>query len=104
MARAVFNRRGSWRHVGAPVKLVSIVYLILGLIGCAMPYLNAQGLAGQPDPMSGIFPLAVALPWSLLLDHMPWDDQSGKLATGFCVAAVLINFGILRWVGAYASR
>lgn len=86
------------------MRLISWIYLAIGLFSCAAPWLNAHGYLGQPDPLSGVFPFFVALPWSLLIDYMPWDDQSGVLATGFCVVAVLINFGILRWVSGYSAR
>ncbi|AKM09182.1 SCO4225 family membrane protein [Croceicoccus naphthovorans] len=83
------------------MRIVSWVYLALGLIACAVPWLNANGYMGEPDPLSGIFPFLVALPWSLLIDYMPWTDESGQLALGFCVAAVLVNFGLLRWIAAH---
>lgn len=71
------------------------VYLAAGLFALALVPMSANGWFGiEPDPLSGVFALFLALPWSLLLSV--FDSESPMVAGAVCLVGVLLNFAILR--------
>lgn len=75
------------------MKIVAWIYLALGLAACALVPLNLWGLAGEPDPLSGVFALLFALPWSLVLKFS--DGSSTWTSLAVCLAGIAANFLIL---------
>ena len=88
---------------GAQVKtvcrLVTGIYVMLCLGSLALIPLNAAGLAGEPDPLSGVFATMLAMPWMHILSNL-LGDTGGSMTAGFALAGagMGINAAIL-WYG-----
>lgn len=53
-------------------RTVTGIFLGLYLAALALRAIGSFGLFGQErDPLSGVFPLPLGLPWNLMLDRFP---------------------------------
>ena len=74
--------------------VVLALYVAAELLALFAIPASVEGWAGiEPDPLSGIFALLLALPWSLVLLALP---DAGPWASFFiCAAGIAINAAIL---------
>ncbi|MCJ8190700.1 SCO4225 family membrane protein [Sphingomicrobium aestuariivivum] len=84
------------------LRVITIAYVVLGALALFAIPASVEGWAGvEPDPLSGIFALLLALPWSLLLmlvgDAGPWPSFL------VCAAGIALNTFIL-WRISRTSR
>ena len=80
-------------------KLVTGIYVMLCIGALAVIPLNAAGMFGEPDPLSGVFAVILAMPWLHILSNLA-GDTGGNMAAGFALAGVGmgLNAAIL-WYG-----
>ena len=72
----------------------AIAYAVAGLLALLVVPASVAGIAGiEPDPLSGIFALLLALPWSLVLHFFDDIGTWGTLA--ICAGGILLNLLIL---------
>jgi len=82
---------------------ISIIYVVLCLGAFLLIPASSHGWLGvADDPLSGVFVLLLALPWTLLLSHMGDPGPVGAVAV--IVAGIIINVAIVLAVGRWASR
>lgn len=73
---------------------LTIIYGLLGLVALFLIPASVFGWAGvAADPLSGVFALLLALPWTILLYLMGDIGTWGSLA--FCAAAIALNTYLL---------
>ncbi len=65
---------------GAEMKsfcsILTAVYIVLCLAALALIPLNAAGLAGEPDPLAGVFAVLLAAPWFWLVEPFTSDNNT----------------------------
>ena len=87
-------------------KAITGLYVALGIASLIIIPLNAAGMAGEPDPLTGIFAVLLAAPWIWLTG--PVTDDTG-LAWNMAVAAACMAFNaailwnLCRWIAGRAS-
>lgn len=85
------HRRGGRRKV---LLVVAILYGVAGVAALLAIPASAFGWAGvEPDPLSAVFALLLALPWTIALYLLGDVGTWGSLA--FCTAAIALNFFLL---------
>ncbi|WP_260482569.1 SCO4225 family membrane protein [Sphingomicrobium flavum] len=76
------------------LRIIAIVYLLVGIGALLLIPASAHGWLGiEADPLSGIFALLLALPWSLVL--MLVDSAETLVALTVCAIGIGINFWLL---------
>lgn len=80
-------------------KWVVGIYAGLAVLSLALVAFNAAGLAGEPDPLSGVFAMLLATPWPAIFGGLA--SETGEFANYALVAGelalnVLILFIICR--------
>lgn len=76
------------------------LYVLAGIAAIAIVPINAAGLAGEPDPLSGIFAVLLATPWIWLLDSLFSDSGVvwNLVLAGICMALnAAIMWAICNW-------
>jgi hypothetical protein len=79
------------------------LYVLAGIAAIAIVPLNAAGLAGEPDPLSGVFAVILAMPWMHIFTNIV-GDAGGNAAAGFIMAGAgmglnaAILWGLCSWV------
>jgi hypothetical protein len=82
-------------------RVLTGLYIVLcGLALAAIPF-NAAGLAGEPDPLSGIFAVVLAAPWIWFVG--PIISESGTfwnmlVAGGCMVLNALLLWSLCHWL------
>jgi hypothetical protein len=81
---------------------VLIAYVILATAALLLIPASAAGLFGlSPDPLSGIYAIALALPWSIVA---PWPDAAGLMANLLVIAAELALNAAIIWAACRGVR
>ena len=80
-------------------RVVTGIYVMLCLGALAVIPLNAAGMFGEPDPLSGVFAVILAMPWLHILSNLV-GDAGGNTAASFALAGagMGLNAAIL-WYG-----
>ena len=91
----------------AACKVMTGAYALLGIASLLLIPLNAAGLAGEPDPLTGIFALFLAAPWILLAG--PLSSSTGlawnMVLAGACMALnALILWALCSWISGKINR
>jgi sugar phosphate permease len=76
------------------------LYVLAGIAAIAIVPLNAAGLAGEPDPLSGIFAILLAAPWIWLVDGLMAETGVAwnLTLTAICMALnAAIMWAICNW-------
>ncbi len=75
----------------------AILYLLAGILTLVAIPASLYGWFGvEQDPLSGVFALLLAMPWSLLLRL--FEETGTVFATIFCAAGIGVNFALLLWL------
>ncbi len=88
-------------------KAVTGIYLVLCVAALAIIPLNAVGLVGEPDPLTGIFAVLLAAPWFWLAGPISGDSGTAwnMIVAGVCMALnAMILWTVCRWIGAWQKR
>lgn len=82
----------------------ALAYSLCALLALWFIPASAQAWLGvEPDPLSALPAMLLALPWSLLLGALP--DDSGPFGQGLLLAAGLCaNAGLLWWLVRRSGR
>lgn len=73
---------------------MTCVYAAICLFAVARVYASAHGLWGmQPDPLSALYAMALALPWGLAL--LLFDDYGSIASTVVLALGMAANIGLL---------
>lgn len=80
-------------------KIVTGIYVLLCVGALAIIPLNSANLFGEPDPLTGVFAIILAMPWIQILSNL-MGDTSGNLSASFALAGIGmgLNAAIL-WYG-----
>jgi hypothetical protein len=84
-------------------KFIAGIYVMLCLVALAVIPLNAAGMFGEPDPLSGVFAVILAMPWMHIFTNIV-GDAGGNAAAGFIMAGAgmglnaAILWGLCSWV------
>ncbi|MEE4239158.1 MAG: hypothetical protein V2I51_20755 [Anderseniella sp.] len=84
-------------------KVITGIYVMLCLGALAVIPLNAAGMFGEPDPLSGVFAVILAMPWMHIFTNIV-GDAGGNAAAGFIMAGAgmglnaAILWGLCSWV------
>ena len=82
---------------------ISALYVLLCIGAFLLIPASSHGWLGvADDPLSGVFVLLLALPWTLLLPHLGDPGIVGAIAV--IVAGMMLNVAIVLGVGRWASR
>ena len=82
---------------------IAIVYAVLCLVAFLLIPAADQGWLGvSKDPLSGVFVIILALPWTLLLPHFGDIGIAGAVAV--ILAGMAFNIAILLVIGRLLSR
>lgn len=85
---------GGKHGVRRALLVVAVAYAVLGALALFAIPASAFGWLGvEPDPLSGIFALLLALPWTIGLYLLGDIGTWGSLA--FCTVAILASLLIL---------
>jgi hypothetical protein len=83
--------------------IIGCAYGALGLISLALIPASAHGWFGlDPDPLSAVFAMLLAMPWSLALGRM--GEMGPLLSMAGLLAGICINFAIILAVGRLFRR
>lgn len=84
-------------------KVITGIYVMLCLGALAVIPLNAAGMFGEPDPLSSVFAVILAMPWMHIFTNIV-GDAGGNAAAGFIMAGAgmglnaAILWGLCSWV------
>jgi hypothetical protein len=69
-------------------KAVTGLYVVLCIAALAIIPLNVAGMAGEPDPLTGIFAVLLAAPWIWLAGSITSDSGTAwnMIVAGACMA------------------
>jgi hypothetical protein len=84
----------------SPWRVIAAVYAILCLISLALIPISAMGLFGvEEDPVSAVFAVILALPWS----HWLGDLGGGSVMRAFMLLAggMVLNLAIIAGLGRF---
>lgn len=85
------------------VRALAALYALLCLIALLLIPASAHGWFGiAEDPLSGVFAILLALPWSAALGHLPAMGTAATIAV--LLAAMILNIAILLAIGKLATR
>jgi hypothetical protein len=82
---------------------VTGLYVVLCIGALALIPLNAAGMAGEPDPLTGIFAVLLAVPWIWLTGPITSDSGIAwnLIVVGACMALnALILWKLCGWLAA----
>lgn len=82
-------------------KAVIGLYVVAAIAALAIIPLNSAGMAGEPDPLSGVFAVLLAAPWFWLAGPITSDGSTvwNMTVAGGCMAInALILWGLCRWL------
>jgi hypothetical protein len=86
---------------------VTGIYALLCVASLLIIPLNAAGMAGEPDPLAGIFAVLLAAPWIWLTG--PITSSTGTawnmIVAGACMALnAIILWALCNWISSKFSR
>ncbi len=82
------------------------LYVLLSIAALALIPLNAAGLAGEPDPLSGVFSVLLAAPWIWLAGPLMSEGSTVwnmVVAAGGMAFNALILWALCRWLATRTS-
>jgi hypothetical protein len=83
--------------------IIACAYGVLGLTSLALIPASANGWFGlDPDPLSAVFAMLLAMPWSLALGRM--GEMGPLLSITGLFAGICINIAIILAVGHLIRR
>lgn len=88
-------------------RLVIWLYVALCLGSLVIIPLNAAGMAGEPDPLTGIFAVLLAAPWIWLTGPITSESSSAwnMFVAGACMGLnATILWQLCRWIGRRTTR
>lgn len=78
-------------------RIVLTLYGLLCVAALALAVIGSEGLFGfEPDAFAGVFAIALALPWSILL---PSFEADTPVFVGILVVCMLLNGGLIAGFG-----
>lgn len=87
-------------------RVVTGLYVILCILALAIIPLNVAGMAGEPDPLAGVFAVLLAAPWIWLAGPITSDSGTAwnMIVAGGCMALnTLILWNLCSWLAARSS-
>lgn len=79
------------------------LYALLCLAALALVPANARGWFGmEPDPLSGLYAIVLALPWSLILARPPGLSVTAGVL--LIVLGMAANAALILWIGTRFRR
>ena len=87
-------------------KAVTGLYVVLCIAALAIIPLNVAGMAGEPDPLTGIFAVLLAVPWIWFAGPITSDSGTAwnMIVAGACMALnALILWTLCNWLAAKTS-
>jgi hypothetical protein len=88
-------------------KVITGLYIALSIGSLVIIPLNAVGMAGEPDPLTGIFAVLLAAPWIWLTSPITSDTGTAwnMIVAGTCMALnAAILWQLCRWITGKAAR
>lgn len=79
------------------------IYIVAAIAALAIIPLNAEGIIGTPDPLSGIFAILLAPPWIWLISPLA-SDAGTAWAMAVTAACMALNTVIMWFVCAWMTR
>jgi hypothetical protein len=94
-------------QVRTACKVVTGIYALLCVASLLIIPLNAAGMAGEPDPLTGIFAVLLAAPWIWLTGPITSSTAItwNMVVAGACMAlnAVML-WSLCNWISGKVSR
>jgi hypothetical protein len=88
-------------------KAVTGLYAALCIASLVIILPNAAGLAGEPDPLSGIFAVLLAVPWVWFTGPITSGTSLvwNMIVTGACMTLnAFILWKLCNWIAGMAAR